>query len=210
MMSVGAQLAQHLVAETHALHDAGGEVLDDDVARAQQPRATASASRMLQVERRGSLSLVVLVEVAAAVRTRLEVGERRQQARDAGASRLDADHLGAEMRELQRAERARPHPGEVGDPDAGERSTHRPLRVRSTPSHLAGPRRCAAPSSGAGRAERPGRRARAVRRARAHGTRRLAGGRTWRRSRAPADAARPADRPSSRPARTARAALRGS
>src|SRR5262249_22695978 len=100
-----------------------GEVLDDDVARGAEAARDLDGLGLLEVERDAALPLVVLVEVAALVRAHLELGERRQHARDADAGRrLDADHLGAEVRQLERAERAGPHPGEVGDADAFERT----------------------------------------------------------------------------------------
>src|SRR5207244_3240861 len=92
----------------------------------------------LQIERDALLALVVLVEVAAAVRTGLEVGERRQETRHARAGRgPDADDLGAEMRELEGAEGPGPHPGAVGDADAGARAARR----------RAGDHRCGRPRS---------------------------------------------------------------
>ena len=86
MMTSGLQRAQNLVAETHPVHDAGGEVLHTTslvaTERASRPRAP---SGLLEVEREAALALVVLVEVAAAVEAGLDVGERGQQAGDAGA-----------------------------------------------------------------------------------------------------------------------------
>src|SRR5262249_14378724 len=131
--------AQHLVAEAHPIHDAAREVLHHDVARGAETLRNRERLGLLHVEREALLALVVLVEVAAPVRSHLEVRERRQHARDADARRrLDAHDLGAEMRELERAVRAGPHPGEVGDADAVERSAlHAVASATSMPS---GPR----------------------------------------------------------------------
>ena len=125
---------------------------------AQSRRRHLDGLGALQVERDALLPLVVLVEVAAAVRPRLELGERGQQARDAEAGRaLDADHLGAQVRELERAERAGPHPGEVGDAEARERRAACHLRDpladqrRGVEAHLGrAPRPCAARGTGPG------------------------------------------------------------
>src|SRR6185369_15152009 len=126
-----------------------------DVARGAEPLGDVERLGLLQVEREASLALVVLVEVAAPVRVHLEVGERGEHARhaDAGGG-LDADHLGAQVRELQRAVRASPHPGEVGDANAGEgRAGHAtPSRASASTSRPSGARtsRVCCPSIGAG------------------------------------------------------------
>ena len=70
---VGAERAQHVVAEPHALHDPGREVLDHDVARGAQPPGHGHRLGALEIERDALLALIVLVEVAAPVRA----GSRR-------------------------------------------------------------------------------------------------------------------------------------
>src|SRR5262249_22003407 len=99
------------------------EILDHDVAARTQVFGYRDALGALQVERDAAFPLVVLVEVAARVGGRLLVaGVRGEQPRHAEARRgLDTDHLGPEVRELQGAERTRPHPGEVGDADSLQR-----------------------------------------------------------------------------------------
>src|SRR5262249_40174520 len=93
-----------------------------DVARADQVASDLDRAMVFQVERQALLSLIVLVEVAGAIDAGLTIRPRWKEPRDADpAQRLDADHLGPEVCELQGTERARPHPGEVGDAYALDR-----------------------------------------------------------------------------------------
>src|SRR5258706_11330405 len=84
---------------------------------------------MLQIEADAPLLLIVLVEVAGAVRTDDVVRERRDRAGDVGTPRaLDADDVRTEQRELERRGRSRPHPAEVGDAYALEWRASRKAR----------------------------------------------------------------------------------
>src|SRR5262249_37514081 len=83
----------------------------------------------------------------------------RQKARHAEtARRLDPDHVGAQVCQLERTVRTGPHPGEVGDANARERRATRgahevpPIRdaAASTPTSASTSAVCC-PSVGAGR-----------------------------------------------------------
>ena len=78
---------------------------------------------MLEIQRERFLALIVLIEIAGAIQPQeFAVGPWRKLARDARAGfGLDANHVGAQMRELQRAIRARPHPREIANSDSGKR-----------------------------------------------------------------------------------------
>ena len=114
---------KHLPAEPEPIHDAGGEVLRRDVRARDEAAREIDSLGCLQIEDDAALPLVELIEIAAAVRSRDAVWPRRQEPRHAWSlQRLDADHFGAEMGELQRRVRSGPDPGEIGDANAGERS----------------------------------------------------------------------------------------
>src|SRR5215831_17276485 len=109
-------LLQYRIAEAEPIHDARRKVLANDIALRHQLFGDGHSLWLLEVECQAELALIVLVEIAAAIDPCLALGPRRQHARDTGPTRrFDADHLSAEMRELQSAERPGPHPSEVGN-----------------------------------------------------------------------------------------------
>ena len=108
--------AQRVRAEAQASHRPGGEALDEDVGEADERPREGDALRMLQVERRAPLAVVVEGEHRGAVRSHdpvLERGVRR--AEHVGREpALEADDLRAEVREVL------PHQG----PGRGEAHLH--------------------------------------------------------------------------------------
>src|SRR5690606_31396507 len=98
-----------------------------------------------QVHADRALARVAVGEVAAAVHAGDAVAERGHRPDRVGAgARLDLDHVGAVVGERLGRERACAHPGEVGDPDAGE-GTHEPsleVRFASTEHRKTARRRC--------------------------------------------------------------------
>ena len=95
---------QRVVCEAEAGHDAGTIVLDYDVRRPRQPFEDGAALAGLQVERDASLAAVDGVEAGA-----VEAGRPRHLPRRVAGGRLDLDHVGAEIGEQHRAERAGHH-----------------------------------------------------------------------------------------------------
>ena len=115
--------AQLLVAESHALHDAGAEIVDDDVRGLDQLNTSARVLVLAQVERHGAL---VAVE-----RAEDRTDESRRIVRERGARQvarrrpLDLDDVGSVVREHLRRDRAHHHLGEVDDAHAVERQRRR-------------------------------------------------------------------------------------
>ena len=112
-------LAQRVAAEPPRGHQAGAEGLDQHVgALAERPRQLAVAV-VDEVERDRAL-VAVEAEVVGRV---LAVPRRSPGARVvAAAGALDLDHVGPEVAERHRRERAREHAREVGDEQPVERS----------------------------------------------------------------------------------------
>ena len=102
---------------------------------------------MFEIQRQRFFALVVLIEISRAIEPHeFAVGPRRKLAGHARTRfGLDANDLGAEMRELQRAIRAGPYPGEIAYADSGERRLlgHQitPLRLSSASRAGVMPRR---------------------------------------------------------------------
>ncbi len=127
---VGAHLPEPVVGEVELLEDAGGEVLDDDVARRRQPQQQLTAAGVRQVERDVALVEVdgevdvALVEPAVDGRRDAHVVSHRVRALDG----LDLDHVGPGGCQVVGAERPGQEGGEVEDAHPGERYRH--TRVR--------------------------------------------------------------------------------
>ena len=100
------------VVEAERGHQAGAEVLEHDVARADQLLRRRQAFGGVDVEDDALLVAVERAEEADA--------EARQLARLVAAGRLDLDHLGAEVGEDHPAGRAHDHVRELDDADAVE------------------------------------------------------------------------------------------
>ena len=166
-------------------HQPGPEGLDQHVgARAELARQLAVA-RVAEVERDRAL-VAVEPEVVGASRRRATAAPRGACRRPPSGP-LDLDHVGAEVAQHHRGERAREHAREVGDEEAVERAGDGGHRARSLVSgpmrdarrlrppprlHAAAPTCCAAPScarrcsrrvAGVDRLRDPRRRARAAR-----------------------------------------------
>ncbi len=107
-----------VVAEAEAVAGARPEGLDDDVGADAQLARERHVGRVLEVERDRAL-----VAVEAQVVGRALVDERRPPGARvvAAVGALDLDHVGPEVAEAHRAQRAGEHPREVGDEDAIER-----------------------------------------------------------------------------------------
>lgn len=107
-----------MVAEPELVDHPGGDVVRDDVAVLDHVVGQVDRFALAEVEEDAALALVVLVEVAGATGVGFVVGEGRDQPSDARRTchRLDADHLGAEVGQILRTERARPHLCEVQHP----------------------------------------------------------------------------------------------
>ena len=114
---------QILVAEALAVHDAGAEVLDEDVGVAHQAADELDAARLADVDADAALVAVEALEVGAADVRRQAAGAVGVADRVAAAGLLDLDHVGAHVAEQGRA----PRPGglvrHVDDADAGERAS---------------------------------------------------------------------------------------
>src|SRR5262249_32980301 len=124
-----------------ALEDAGSIVVDYYVGAAHQLQQEISTLGALQVESDRSHAAVPAEEA-----------EARAGAKRIAAKRLDLDHLGAEIREKHRAERAGDEGGEVHHADAVERGRRRaraldvprmPWRVAPAAKHCRSPVRLA-------------------------------------------------------------------
>jgi hypothetical protein len=98
------------------VHDAGAEVVGHHVRLGGEPLDEVERLRARQVQRERLLAGVGVIEQARGV-------GRGTAAADAVGprGRLDAHHLGAEVGEDARPQRAGQHPGEVEDAQAGQR-----------------------------------------------------------------------------------------
>ena len=110
--------AAGVVAEAHAVHHAGAEVVDDDIGAGDQRLHRRHALGVAQVE--GDAALVAVEAAEDRVVDPLRRREGRA-AQVAGAGALDLDHVGAVVAEHLGADRAHHDLGEVDDADAGER-----------------------------------------------------------------------------------------
>jgi hypothetical protein len=118
---VVAEFLELWVVESPRLHDASGEVLDDDVARGDEALEEVHAHWMAGVEEDALLVAVEVVEESGVVERGWVADDRATEAD--GVDRLamlDADDFGAEVGEDARGGRAGDDPGEVADADAGE------------------------------------------------------------------------------------------
>ena len=108
---VGLHLAQLRVAQPELVHDAGAEVLRDDVALRDQLPRQIDGLRFLQVEAHAAVAGPAGVVREAAVRVALAAAERGQRARHVHAGvGLDLVHLGAEEGERLTHDGTGPHP----------------------------------------------------------------------------------------------------
>src|SRR5207253_7225343 len=116
--------AKRLSSEAKARDGAGGEALDEHVGGADERSRELHALRMLQVERRASLTVVVEGEHPRTIGLDDAVLERRVcRAEDVGGkAALEADDLRAEIREVFADERPRRGEPHLDDPEAAERA----------------------------------------------------------------------------------------
>lgn len=105
-----------VVVETEAVHDAGGEVLDDDVGVVDQAQQYVAGLGLLQVQHERPLVAIGRLEHPAVVAGFVVGGERAGVAEEVAARRLHLDHVGALVGEQRRAERPGEGLGEVDDP----------------------------------------------------------------------------------------------
>ena len=120
---VGFDGAQRLVSDAEPIDHSGRKVLHRDVAMARQFARDRGRLRLGKIELKTALGLVPLVEAAGAVDARLTLRVRRNDTVDARAlAGFDANHLGAQMRQLQSTKRSRPHPAKIQDAHPAERS----------------------------------------------------------------------------------------
>ena len=112
---VGVLGGQRLVAEAHAVHHAGAEVLQHDVAAPGQLAEDLDGARLAQVERDVALAAVLLREVRGD-----GVDARERVAGHVALGRLDLDDVGAHVGQHPPAVRPGEHPREVQHPHATE------------------------------------------------------------------------------------------
>src|SRR5579875_3980946 len=111
---VGFYGAQAMVSNAKPIDDPRRKILRGDIAMARQFMHQRDALRLLQIDLDAQLVVILLVETAAAVESRLAVGLRNEQAADAGMARaFDPNHFRPKAGELRGAERSRPHPAEI-------------------------------------------------------------------------------------------------
>src|SRR5206468_7911879 len=114
-----------LIAQTQTVNHIRGEVLDGNIAHRDNLLGDLRTLGLGDIELYAALSLVVLVEVAGAVDSRLAVRPRREHAQRADSPhRLHADDFSAHVGQLHRARWPGPDPGEVGDADPFKRAGH--------------------------------------------------------------------------------------
>ena len=110
--------AQPFCIDTEPARRARPETLDNDIGRGDQPAENVRVSGTLQIERHALLASIEEQVVQAPA-----VEQRRQVAHRVAARRiLDLDDFSAELREHLRGECAWKQPGEIDDPDTGERA----------------------------------------------------------------------------------------
>src|SRR5262245_9084911 len=123
----GVDLAERGIAEAQPLDDAGTEVLQQHVGRLQQGAEDVLAARVLQIDRQAPLVRVERqVEKAIGVGTVLQRVSRRV----ALARLLDLDDVRTQPGQHLAAGRPRLVVGEIDDPDARQRLTHRSVPSR--------------------------------------------------------------------------------
>lgn len=105
---------QHLPAEAEPAQHPRREVLDHDVGPVREPQRQVEAARVLEVQPDRPLAGVVLDVRAGDVVLGVADGHRQRPHQVAGGL-LDADHVGAHVREHPRAERPGDHVAEVED-----------------------------------------------------------------------------------------------
>ena len=132
---------ERVVVEAPRRHHAGPEVLDEHVDGAGEAPHEVAPGRLRQVDGDQPLAEVELHEPGRARDLAVATG-----AGLVAAGRLELDDVGAELGEHPRAVRPGDDPGEVEDPDAGQRSVgaHRHVRPRGRGRGTAGPARCRA------------------------------------------------------------------
>ena len=147
-------LRQRLVTEAELVEHADAEVLHDHVGVADQFAQRVPVGLLLEVEHDAALRAVDAGEVAAVVMLGVALRERAAVAGEVALRRFDLDHVGAEVGEQHRAERAGQRGGEVDDADVGERTAPRGQRrhrsfVSECVVHLVVPRPVAGPAGDA-------------------------------------------------------------
>ena len=116
--------AKRLSSEAKARDGAGGEALDEHVGSADKGSRERHALRMLQVERRAPLTVVVEGEHPRTIGLDDAVLERRVRRAEhvGGEAALEADDLRPEIREVFADERPRRGEPHLDDPEAAERA----------------------------------------------------------------------------------------
>ena len=105
------------VANAQAIHRAGAEVLDDHIGVLRQAQEHGAAGRGLQVQAQAAFVPVLRQELHALAAHELVAEIARQVA---ALGLLDLDHIGAQVAEQHRADRARGHHAQVEDDVAAE------------------------------------------------------------------------------------------
>src|SRR5713101_7521109 len=108
----GERRRRRTVAE--AVHHARSEILRYNISMLDEFAGKLDRFRLGEIERDTALALVILIEVACAIDSRLLVRKWPDQSRRANPlGGFDADHLSSKMGKLQRAVRSRPYPCEI-------------------------------------------------------------------------------------------------
>ena len=129
---LGVLLAEDIPAEAPLLHGAGLEILDQDIGLRHQPLQDRGALGLAQVERR-RLLVAALLQPGQRVAVRGDGAELAERIAD--LRQLELDHLGAELGQLRRAERAGEKARHVDDADALHRLDGRMRRGRGCVGH---------------------------------------------------------------------------
>jgi len=109
-------LPQRFISETEALHDAGPEILDENVRGFDQAMYEPDRLRRFEIERDALLAGVELAEIGA-----LAIAKRRAQAHLLALRRFNLDHFGADIGQQARAIGTGQHDGEIQHANAVKR-----------------------------------------------------------------------------------------
>jgi hypothetical protein len=115
-------LPDGIITQSELLHDAGREIVGNDVAASDEPTREFLTSGIIEIDGDAALAAVSVGKVAAAIDARLPVAERPaapQSIQPLGA--LDLDDLRAEIGQQLGRECACSDPREIGNPHAFKR-----------------------------------------------------------------------------------------
>ena len=106
-----------LIGQPQPVHDAGPEVLNNDIGPGSQFHENGACLGLLEVQRE-RLLVGILRQKAGPHEPLIECGHVAQLARKISLQRvLDLDHLRAEQRQMERGKRAREDIGQIKHPD---------------------------------------------------------------------------------------------